>query len=99
VTLQLPRKFKNRFGVFSYRHITKDLFSGFYYHKETFEYAIAYPHKAIFDYLYYHTNRFTKNIHPDILEDLRIDTDELSDEEKGKLENLLSKYTSIKINI
>jgi hypothetical protein len=51
----------------------------------------------ILDYLYYYTNRFTKNVHEDLLEDLRVDISELSSEEKEKLQKLISKFTSIKI--
>lgn len=99
VSLQLPRKFTNKLGTFSYRNITKSLFDGFYYHNATFGFAIAYPHKAVFDYLYYYTKRFSQHMHVDILEELRIDSGDLSDDEKEKLRTLLSKYTNLKIHI
>lgn len=99
VTLKLPRKFKNRTGLYSYRKINDKLFTGFKTVKDTFEFTIALPYKAVFDYLYYQTNRFTKNVHADILEELRIDTDSLPPEEKKNLEALLANFTSIKIHI
>lgn len=94
VTIKLPRTFMNRTGRYSYRNITESLFTGFTLVKSNFDFMIALPHKAIFDYLYYHTNRFTKNVHPDLLEELRIDTDSLSAKEKENLKKLLKKFTT-----
>lgn len=99
ITLKLPRMFKNRAGFYSYRHISKKLFTGFEIIKGNFDFAIALPHKAIFDYLYYHTNRFTKNVHPDLMEEFRIDTVSLLKEEKKALKNLLENFTSIKLRL
>jgi hypothetical protein len=99
VTLKLPREFMNRTSRYSYRKINEKLFAGFENIKGNFSFTIALPHKAIFDYLYYHTNRFTRNVHPDILEELRIDTDPLSSVDKKKLKDLIAKFTSIKIKI
>ncbi|MBU1992484.1 MAG: hypothetical protein ABH856_04450 [Patescibacteria group bacterium] len=99
VTLKLPREFKNRTGRYLYRKINEKLFTGFQIVEEEFNFTIALPHKAIFDYLYYHTNRFTKNVHPDLPEELRIDTDSLSPEEKKKLKDILTQFTSIKMHL
>lgn len=105
-TLKLPREFKNRTGRYSYRKINEKLFTDFKIveqesstNKNKFNFAIALPYKAIFDYLYYRTNRFTKNVHSDLLEELRIDTDSLSQDEKGKLKELIKQFTSIKISL
>lgn len=99
ITLKLPRTFKNRTGIYSYRKINKKLFTGFTRMKENFEFTIALPHKAIFDYLYYKTNRFTKNVHADLLEELRIDADSLPGEEKKNLAALLADFTSTKMHL
>lgn len=99
ITLKLPRMFKNRAGFYSYRHISKKLFTGFDIVRGNFDFVIALPHKAIFDYLYYHTRHFTKNVHPDLMEEFRIDTVSLPKEEKKALKNLLENFTSIKLRL
>ncbi|MBI2638316.1 hypothetical protein HYW83_01870 [Candidatus Peregrinibacteria bacterium] len=99
VTQKLPRLFTNRIGNYSYRNINEKLFNGFTTLKGNFEFTIALPHKAVFDYLYYYTKRFTKNVHPDLLEELRIDADVLSKNEKKSLKELVAKYTSVKIRL
>lgn len=99
VTPKLPRQFRNRTGIYLYRSISETLFSDFKTVKENFEFTIALPHKAVFDYLYYYTDRFTKNVHEDILEDLRIDISELGIKAKKRLRELLAPFTSIKISL
>jgi len=99
VTLKLPREFMNRTGRYSYRNISEKLFTGFTRVKGDFEFNIALPHKAIFDYLYYFTRRFTINVHPDLMEDLRIDTGSLTPQEKSALKKLLSDFTSTKMHL
>jgi len=97
VTQKLPRKFKNRTGKYFYRKINKKLFTGFRNVEGDFNFVIALPYKAIFDYLYYETRCFTKNVHPDLLEELRVDASQLSADEKKKLKDLIAQFTSIKI--
>lgn len=99
VTQKLPRQFTNRLGNYSYRNIKENLFTGFTTIKGNFEFTIALPHKAVFDYLYYYTKRFTKNVHHDLLEELRINVDAMPKEEKKSLKNLVSQHTSIKIRL
>jgi hypothetical protein len=99
VTIKLPRKFENRLSRYFYRNMNEKLFTDFQTIKGNFTFTIAIPHKAIFDYLYYQTNRFTQNVHSDILEELRIDTDSLDTKEKKALGRLISRFTSTKINI
>ncbi len=99
VTLKLPREFGNRTGRYTYRKINEKMFNGFKIVEGKFNFAIALPHKAIFDYLYYHTNRFTKNVHADILEELRIDTSSLPREEKKSLSAIIANFTSIKMHL
>jgi len=97
VTIQLPRKFENRTGLYFYRNITEKLFTDFMVVKNDFDFVIALPHKAVFDYLYYYTKGFTQNVHPHLLEDLRIDTDELSDDDKQKLSACIAVFTNVKL--
>ena len=99
VTPKLPRRFRNRASVYSYRNISEKLFTGFKSIKGNFEFTIALPHKAIFDYLYYYTRRFAKNVHFDLIEELRIDTDALPPGEKKRLHGLISAFTSTKIRL
>lgn len=93
VSLKLPREFNGRFGIFQYKSIAPPLFSDFTTTHADFDFTIATPHKAIFDYLYYRTHRFQHGLHRDILEDLRIDTEDIENEEKEKLSSLIKKYT------
>ncbi|MBI5754198.1 hypothetical protein HZA40_03595, partial [Candidatus Peregrinibacteria bacterium] len=99
VTLKLPRKFLNRSGKYVYRKINEKLFSDFKNTHGDFNFVIALPHKAVFDYLYYYTNYFTKNFHADLLEELRISTDNFSKEEKKKLNALIGQFTSVKLHL
>mgnify|MGYP001559503672 CR=1 FL=1 len=99
VTSKLPRQFMNRTGRYTYRNINEKLFTGFTHIKGDFDFAIALPHKAVFDYLYYHTHRFSKNVHADLLEELRIDTDTISAKEKKNLKALITQFTSIPVRI
>jgi hypothetical protein len=97
VSSKLPREFKNNLGVFSYRKISNSLFDDFIYKKGNFEYLMAKPEKALFDYLYYKTNRFINDFSEDILEEFRIETDILKINEKKRLGKMISKFTSKKI--
>ncbi len=99
VTSKLPRKFTNRAGNYSYRKMSEKLFTDFTTIKGDFEFTIALPHKAVFDYLYYYTKGFTKNVHPDLLEELRIDVTPLSREGKKSLRELVARFTPVKIRI
>lgn len=99
VTQKLPRQFTNRLGNYSYRNINKKLFSGFTTIKGNFEFTMALPHKAVFDYLYYYTRRFTENVHPDLFEELRINVDALPKGEKKSLKDIVATYTSEKIRL
>lgn len=97
VTTKLPRQFKNRTGKYPYRNITEKLFTDFKTVKGNFEFTMALPHKAVFDLLYYSTAGFTKNVHPGLLEEMRIDIQELTAKDRKKLRGLISRFTSKKI--
>lgn len=94
-TSKLPRKFKNSLGIFEYRNIKTGLLKGyknvkFSIDNKDYSYLIAEPYKAIFDYIHYRTNR--KNIPEkklfELLDELRIDYDELGKNQLNKLINL-----------
>ncbi len=96
VTTKVTREYKTNIGHFTYQSIHKDLFSDFSLIGERFDFFIASPSKALFDLLYFRTNQFKganiKNIES-IIEDLRIDVDEMSTEELSKF------YKMIKQNV
>lgn len=91
-TLKTPRSFENRFGKFKYKNINKSLFNGFEFKnfkldEKEYTYAIAKPYKAIFDYVYYKTQKknFKKNELFEVLDDLRINYIDLSKKEVSEL--------------
>jgi len=83
------RKFNKKIGGFIYNSIKKDLFKDFKAIKSRngFKFFIATPPKALFDLLYLRTNRFRRP-KKNILEDLRIDIDEMGKSEIKKLKRL-----------
>ena len=99
ITLKVTREYENRLGVFKYSSISPKLFTDFETVKGDFEFQIAKPYKAVFDFLYYRTNLFRNEFDKNILEDLRIDTDNLTLEDKTKLRNMISQFTLAEIII
>ena len=57
---------------------------------------MASPSKALFDMLYFRTSQFrgisTKNIEA-LIEELRIDVDEMNKEEQAKFYTMIKKYS------
>jgi hypothetical protein len=90
VTLDLPREVSNSLGLFKYRQLSEDFFEGYTQIKKAFPYLIARPYKAIFDYLYYQTDRF-RLYTTGTIEDLRLDLDDLEKEDLENLEILIKK--------
>ncbi|MBU0976094.1 MAG: hypothetical protein ABIA11_03970 [Patescibacteria group bacterium] len=93
-TSKLPRKFGNSLGTFEYRNIKSELLEGyknikFSIDNKDYSYVIAEPYKAIFDYIYYRTNK--KNIPESkllkILDELRVSYGELEQIQVNKLIN------------
>jgi len=100
ITTKTPRVFNSQVSRFSYRKIKAELFSDFQIlNIDGFEFAIAKKYKAVFDYLYYQTDQFTKNLYPELIEDLRIDTSLLTKRELRKLTTILATYTSVKFHL
>lgn len=81
VTQKSTRSYSNDLGTFSYRNISKPLFTGYSVIKQDgFEIAIATKPKALFDFLYlklYRNSGITKSM----IDDLRLNLDEFTKEE------------------
>lgn len=91
-TLKLPRRFTNKLGIFEYRNINQDLYNGYKPHrfslnKRELTYLMAEPYKAIFDYLYYRIGlrKLSEDQLFDILDEFRLNYNELSYEQLNKL--------------
>lgn len=95
VTPKVTRGYQTRAGNFFYQSIKKELFLGFSLAKGKFDFFIASPSKALFDLLYFRTNQFrsvsAKNIKA-LIEELRIDIDEMDKNEQGKFYSMIKKY-------
>jgi len=95
VTQKLTRNYKTKIGSFSYQSIQKELFSDFSFEKGKFGFFIASPSKALFDLLYFRTHQFRGVKIKDIgllVEELRIDIDEMDKSEKDKFYAIIKKY-------
>ncbi|MDD4526433.1 MAG: hypothetical protein PHF25_00160 [Candidatus Margulisbacteria bacterium] len=68
LTTKRANSFSNIVGDFSYRHIQEKLFFGYVSMDESFPYFIAYPEKALLDYVY--VNRLKVTI--GMVEELRL---------------------------
>ena len=86
VSLKTPRTFKNRLGVYTYRHISKRLFDGYSLTGNSFEYKIAEPYKALIDFFYYRVNlrAFTVDNIFGLLDEYRLDYEELDQKQQKK---------------
>jgi len=94
-TLKTTRSHKTKAGSFIYQSIQRELFSGFRLVKGKFDYFIATPSKALFDLLYFRTRQFRGLSLKDvklIVEDLRIDLDEMSKEERDNFFSMVKEH-------
>jgi predicted transcriptional regulator of viral defense system len=95
VTPKVTRQYQTKAGSFAYQSIKKDLFSDFVLAKGKFDFFIASPSKALFDLLYFRTRQF-RGIKPDeikgLVEELRIDIDEMDKAEQDKFYSMINKY-------
>ena len=83
VTARTTRTFKNSFGLFSYRHLKKELFFGYRKISENDQiYLIAEPEKALLDYLYLNSPKIKT---PEDIEELRFNEIEIKKLNKTKL--------------
>ena len=92
VTAKATRTFKNSFGLFSYRHLKKELFFGYRKISENNQiYLIAEPEKALLDYLYLNSSKIKT---AEDIEELRFNEIEIKKLNKEKLR----KYAKIANN-
>ena len=95
VTPKVTRGYQTKAGYFTYQSIKNDLFSDFSLVKGKFNYFIASPSKALFDLLYFRTRQFrgikTGKIE-ELIEELRIDIDEMDKKERGNFYSMVKKY-------
>ncbi len=95
ITQKVTRKYETKIGSFSYQSIQKELFSNFALVKGRFDFFIASPSKALFDLLYFRTKQFrgiTFDMIDPMVEDLRIDIDEMDEKEKANFYLLVKTY-------
>jgi len=96
VTTKVTKNYKTKVGAFTYQSIKKDLFSDFSVVKEgEFHFFIATPSKALFDLLYFKTKQLKGLSEREInhlVEELRIDIDEMEDAERKKFSSMIKNY-------
>ena len=95
ITPKVTRSYETKAGNFAYQSIQKELFSNFSSVKGKFDFFIASPSKALFDLLYFKTRQF-RGVHfediKSLIEELRIDIDEMSEEEQKNLFSMIKNY-------
>jgi predicted transcriptional regulator of viral defense system len=94
ITLKVTRVYQTKAGSFTYQSIKKDFFSDFFLVKGKFDFYIASPAKALFDLLYFRTRQLKgANLEgiKKMIEELRIDFDEMDKAEQEKFYSLIDK--------
>ena len=96
VTPKVTRDYQTKAGNFAYQSINKELFSDFSLVKGKFDFFIASSSKALFDLLYFRTNQF-RGVPAEkikvLVEELRIDIEEMDKEEQAKFYTMIKKYS------
>lgn len=95
VTPKITRTYQTKAGTFIYQSINREFFTDFSLVKGTFEFFIASPSKALFDLLYFRTHQFRGTSRDKVMalvEELRIDFDEMNDSEQKKFHAMLTPY-------
>ena len=95
ITPKLTRTYKTKAGTFTYQSIKEELFLDFSLKPAKFDFFIASPAKALFDLLYFKTRQFRGVRSKDIkalVEELRIDIDEMDKNERSKFYTMIKKY-------
>lgn len=95
VTPKITRSYQTKAGTFIYQSINRELFTDFSLVKGTFEFFIASPSKALFDLLYFRTHQFrgtSRDTVMTLIEELRIDFDDMDDSEQKKFHALITPY-------
>lgn len=88
VSIRTPRKMNNRFGIFDYKKIKQSFFNDYISIHKDFQFFIAEPHKAIFDYLYFRIPMNELRKEDKVLyylKEFRIDYESMEGEELEKL--------------
>ncbi|MDP3948471.1 MAG: hypothetical protein Q8Q17_00815 [bacterium] len=96
VTPKVTRDYQTKAGSFSYQSIKRELFSDFSLVRGKFDFFIASPSKALFDLLYFRTNQFrgvTLEKAKGLIEELRIDINEMDEKELAKFYAMIKKYS------
>lgn len=94
ITPKVTRDYQAKVGNFTYQSINKKLFSDFSLIKGRFDFFIASSSKALFDLLYFRTHQFRGAGMEKIkllVEELRIDIDEMDKEEQAKFYAMIKK--------
>ena len=104
VTPKLTKEYQTKAGNFAYQSINKELFSDYSLTKGKFDFFIASPSKALFDLLYFKTHQFRLPAKASaqaggrleyikkLIEELRIDFDEMEKDEQDKFYEMIKKY-------
>ncbi|MBY0110727.1 hypothetical protein K2Y00_01855 [Patescibacteria group bacterium] len=95
VSLKVTRDYETKAGTFSYQSIKKELFSDYSLMEGKFNFFIASPSKALFDLLYFRTRQFRgvrRNEIPKIINELRIDFEEMEISEQQKFNDMIKAY-------
>jgi len=94
VTNKKTNFISNEFGVFNYQSIKKDLFTGFFTKfYGAMEWYVASKAKALFDYIYFNQNKFSKMTENELL-GLRLNLDIMQKSDWQEYEKYLSKAPS-----
>lgn len=97
VTAKTTRTFQNSFGLFSFRHMKKELFFGYKKINDNGQvYLIAEPEKALFDYVYLNLSKI--NGQEDI-DELRLNKFELKKLNKNKIKKFSSFANNKKLDL
>ncbi len=95
ITPKVTRSYETKAGMFSYQSIKKELFSDHLLVKGKFDFFVASPSKALFDLLYFRTHQFRGikfNDIKKIVEELRIDIEEMDELERNKFYEKIKTY-------
>lgn len=97
VTMKLPRVFKNKLGVFSYRKIKQPLFTGYQKEpfRENYQIKTATKAKALFDFLYFKV--FRTSFEEELFSDLRINWEVFSSQDLAEFEEYVKLASSKKM--
>lgn len=95
ITAKPTRIFKNKFGVFSYRSVKKELFFGYEkINNDSQVYLMAEPEKALFDYAYLNASKIKDR---GDIEELRLNEFTIKDLNQKKLKTYFQAAKSKKI--